>query len=303
MNYVDLLEVKEVYARGDNVTEYLRKKFNEKGNTSEIIEMAYDIQAGSYISIVESDRKKHSSFVLEIAKKLGNHIASEDSLLDVGTGELTTLSLMLNEIKTKPLQVLAFDISWSRLSKGKIFFEENTTLKNINLETFVADMKHIPLHSKCVDVVTSIHALEPNGHNLHEILSELFRVAKRKLILFEPSYELGSQEGKQRMDRLGYVKGIESAVEKLGGKVSDLVPIENSVNPHNVTACYVIEPPLNDLVHLDKPEFCVPGTNYCLDRSGEFFMSKDTGLVFPIFDGIPILRNQYGILATAKFDL
>ena len=41
-------------------------------------------------------------------------------------------------------------------------------------------------------------------------------MAKRKLILFEPSYELNSKDGQKRMDSLGYVKNIEGEVDKLG---------------------------------------------------------------------------------------
>ena len=44
---------------------------------------------------------------------------------------------------------------------------------------------------------------------LEALLRELFRVTKKKLVLFEPSYELNSEEGKVRMDRLGYIKDIE----------------------------------------------------------------------------------------------
>ena len=58
MNHIDLLESKETYASGKNITKYLRAKFGESQNTSEIIEMAYDLQAGSYIEYVNTNRDK-----------------------------------------------------------------------------------------------------------------------------------------------------------------------------------------------------------------------------------------------------
>ncbi|WP_316863014.1 class I SAM-dependent methyltransferase [uncultured Cohaesibacter sp.] len=302
MNFIDVLEARNVYERGENVTEYLRAKYGETVNNSEIIEISYDLQAGSYVEFVKSNFEKAKLYTNELAELIGKHACEGDSLLDVGTGELTTLSLILEANKFSPSQVLAFDISWSRLKKGEAFFHENNRKNDVPLQTFVSDMKEIPLHSKSVDVIISSHALEPNGDNLSQLLKELFRVAKRKLVLFEPSYELNTQEGKERMQRLGYIKGMEATAEALGGRVLDIIPIKNVSNPLNPTACYVIEPPQADgMVSKEKPTFSVPGTNFVLERKDSFFASKDTGLIFPIFENIPILKGQNGILATAHF--
>ena len=300
MEYLDLSEAKEIYKQGKNVTQYLRNKYNESENTSEIIEIAYDLQAGSYIEGVNSNFQKAEAYANELSNLLKKHLKSGDSLLDIGTGEITTLSLILNNIDIGLSNVLAFDISWSRLFKGGKFHQKNNKT-NISIEAFVADIKEIPLHGKCIDVVTSNHALEPNGRNLHILLKELFRITKRKLVLFEPSYELNSKEGKERMDRLGYIKNIEAEVEKLGGKVTDIIPICNTSNPLNPTACYVIEPASVKSVSLESPKYCVPGTDLKMENNGSFLLSKDTGLVFPVLDGIPILRTNSAILATSKF--
>ena len=166
MNYLNILQAKEVYRKGENVTQYLRDKFNETENTSEIIETAYDLQAGSYITELEVNREQAELYTYELGNILNSYLRSEDSLLDVGSGELTTLTLMLNHIEAKLSSVLAFDISWSRLRKGIDFFNEYDNESSIDVTTFVADMKEIPLHEKCIDILTSSHALEPNGKNL-----------------------------------------------------------------------------------------------------------------------------------------
>ena len=152
MNYLDIVEAKEVFRRGENVTQYLRKKFNEQENTLEIIEIAYDLQAGSYIKEVQANPTKVSLYADEIANNLQKHLCDGDTLLDVGTGELTTLTLLLNKVNTKLSEILAFDISWSRLNIGYDFFEKNRANKDHNVTTFVADIKEIPLHTKCVDL-------------------------------------------------------------------------------------------------------------------------------------------------------
>lgn len=299
MKFVDVLEAKSVYQKGENVTNYLRTKFGSEDNTSEIIEIAYDLQAGSYVENVKSNFDKADSYASELSNILNDNLESGDSMLDVGTGELTTLTIVLNKLNTELSDILAFDISWSRLSIGMKYHRENRKNK-FSLTAFVADIKAIPLHEKCVDVVTSSHALEPNGKNLETLLLELFRVTKKKLVLFEPSYELNSAEGKVRMDKLGYIKNIEGTVSKLGGKVIDVVPIKHTLNLLNPTACYIIEPPRQIAKHLEAVTFCVPGTNYELETDGQYLFSKDTGLVFPVLDNIAVLKTSSAILATSK---
>ncbi len=300
MNYLNINEAREAYKKNQNVTEFLREKFGANENTSEIIEMAYDLQAGSYIQLAYSDFEKMKFLASQISVILAQYLNPSDSLLDVGTGELTNFTLTLNNIGVELSRALAFDISWSRLSKGVAFYRENN-VSPAPLEVFVADIKAVPLASKCVDVVTSNAALEPNGRYLPVLLKELFRVAKKKLVLFEPSYELNTDEGRKRMDSLGYIKNIEQEVRKLGGIIDDVIPIEHVRNPLNPKACYVITPPECDQAWICEPLYCVPGSDFSLTNDGNFMLSKDTGLVFPILDEIPVLRESAAILATAKF--
>jgi len=300
ISYLD--KARKVYAENNNVTEFLKNELQKDYNTDEIIEIAYDLQAGNYIKNANLNRANKDLYACELADILKPYLAHQSSLLDVGTGELTTLSLILNRINNLLLNVFAFDISWSRLYKGLSFFEQNCNNKNIVLHSFVAEIKYIPLPSKSIDIVTSNHALEPNGKNLESLLREIFRVAKNKCILFEPSYELNCDEGKRRMDKLGYIKNIEGVASNLGGKVIDIKLLKNIGNILNPTACFIIEPP-QTLSSIEKKEikFTVPGTDLNLAKEEYFYKSSDTGLVFPILKNIPILKNKYGVLATALF--
>lgn len=300
MKFINLIEAKSAYQKGDNVKIYLREKFGSAINSSEIIEIVYDLQAGSYIDFANSNRNKAESHATELAEILQFHLEDGDSLLDVGTGEITILTLILNKLDINFSDILALDISWSRLSVGMKFYQENRKIK-FPIKPFVADMKEIPLHQKCVDVITSDHGLEPNGGNLEILLCELFRVAKKKLVLFEPSYEINTKKGKARMDKMGYIKDIKGKVSKLGGKLLDVISIKNIFNPLNPTACYIIEPPRQDIEHIKTIKFCVPGTSFELKLDGQYLSSRDTGLVFPIIDEIPVLKTSSAILATSKF--
>jgi len=275
MKYLNLKEAKNVYKKGKNITEYLRKELNITNNTSEILEIAYDLQAGSYIKYAKLNSKKISLYTNELSQILNKHLNNKHSLLDVGAGELTTLTFLLNQIKKKPSKVFAFDISWSRIYIGKKFFEKNIKDKKIKLSLFCADIKSIPLKSNSIDVIISNHALEPNGKYLSDLIKELFRVVKKKLILFEPSYELNSLKGKKRMDKLGYIKNIKSTVKNLGGSLVEIIPIKNISNKLNPTACYIIYPPKNfDNIKKDKFFFVLLGQIFLLKKSKIFMVLK-----------------------------
>ncbi len=118
LNHFDIVGAKRAYKEGRNVTELLRSQKNIQSNTPEIIETTYDIQAGSYIMNVQNNPIQATAYSAELAAILNDHITENDSVLDIGTGELTTLSHVVIGLRRKPKEVLAFDISWSRIYKG-----------------------------------------------------------------------------------------------------------------------------------------------------------------------------------------
>jgi ubiquinone/menaquinone biosynthesis C-methylase UbiE len=308
IKYQEFFLAKKAYATKKNITKLLRDK-NIGQNNSEIIEIVYDLQAGSYIEYAVKFYNSINSYSSQLAKILDHYLSSKKIVLDVGTGELTTLSFVIKKLINKPKNIYAFDISLSRILKGLNFAKKNMGNDFLNLTTFVGDIKEIPLQNKSVDITTSSHALEPNGGNLHLLMLEIFRVTKDKLILFEPCYEINSKKGKKRMDKLGYIKNIEGIVNELNGKVLDKIIIKNPINSLNPTVCFVISPPppkstnVMELKNLNKKNiFTVPGTNFNINKKENFYYSNDTGLCFPIIKSIPILKSNIAILASCLQD-
>jgi ubiquinone/menaquinone biosynthesis C-methylase UbiE len=306
LKYFDMLSAKKAYANGENITALLRRQKHVEANTSEIIEVAYDLQAGTYVEHVEHNITQATLYAAELAAIVARFMTENDTLLDVGTGEMTTLSLLAGCLAQKPRRIYAFDISWSRLYKGMAFAQRHMGAAYKQLVPFVADIREIPLLDKSVSITTSSHALEPNGGALSELMSELFRVTVEKLVLFEPCYEINSEEGQQRMDRLGYIKDIDGVVEKLGGTVVEKIRIKNISNPLNPTVCFVITPPKKqgeEVTNERKPAiFSVPGTDYPLRKVDEFYFSDETGLCFPVLKTIPVLKSNTAILASSLLD-
>jgi hypothetical protein len=304
LEHFDIIAAKKEYVKGSNVTEFLRKQKNSSFNTSEIIETAYDLQAGTYIDAVEKNPKQATLYTTELAEILNQYIKPTDALLDIGTGELTTLSSIISKLKQKPYDIYAFDISWSRIYKG-IRFAHNKLGDDFHLLTpFVGDIGSIPFLDKSVSITISSHALEPNGGKLKELMGEIFRVTVDKLILFEPCYEINSKEGKERMDKLGYIKELDKTAAELGGKIIEKVLIQNVSNPLNPTVCFVIELPStnNKRQYTANNIFSVPGTNMPLKKEDGFYYSVDTGFCFPVLKDIPILKSNSAILATSLLD-
>jgi SAM-dependent methyltransferase len=293
-------EAREVYARGENVTQHLQRQLNVDRNTPEIIEIAYDIQAGSYTNFADRNPDTLRNFTNEAAKILKRYFSDADSILDVGCGELTTFSHLVNNLGVTPAALFAFDLSWSRICVGRHYASSRLNrLAFDRLSLFTAEISEIPLLSKSVDVVVSSHALEPNGGREKELLAEVLRVARRYAVLFEPSYELNSSEGRARMDSLGYIRGLESAAQSLGATVEDVIPLQNVSNKLNPTVAFIIKPAGEASAFEPGHRFADPGGNSPLQQYDTFFFSPERGVSYPIIDGIPILRSSAAVLTSA----
>ncbi len=289
---IDLSKIKNIYNSGGNVMEALRKEFKTSVNTSEIIEISYDMQSGSYIKELND---KTSVYFKECASVLSKYFGNAKSVVDAGAGELTTTAGIIQELNFTG-KLLVFDISWSRLLVGKRYFEEVTKRK---LDYFVADLKRIPLLDKSIDVLYTNHALEPNHGSEDLLLKELNRVTRQKIVLFEPYYEAASETIKERMNNHGYVRNLEDSIKKAGCVLEDIIKLEHSMNLLNPTYAFVIRPSGSngENLHEDNP-FACPYSLTELTRRDSCFYSVKSLMAYPIIEGIPLLRVQNGIVAS-----
>lgn len=289
-------ELRQAYSRGGNITHILMTSHPDL-DRSEIIEIAYDIQSGSYTrgAIDNPERlKKYAHEIHEIGKQ---YLAEHDVILDCGAGELTTLSALSHHLPAQS-QLLACDISLSRLRVGRRFAERvmgGDLARDLTL--FVADMARLPLPDSSVDVVLTVHALEPNHGREHKLLRELLRIARRQLLLFEPSWENADEVVRARMEQHGYVRDLPQHIQAAGGRLVSVEPLPNPLNPLNPTYCYVVEP-------IDKesqPSFAdqafqCPRSSYPLQKQQSYWWSQDGGWAYPEIDGIACLREKHGVL-------
>jgi len=303
MRDVNLKYLRELLEKDVNITEYLKRKQGVDFNTSKIIEIAYDLQSGSYIEFSENNKLYMESYAEWAAHIIGQYAGRDNkTILDAGTGEITTFSYVLTALNNKNIEMVpyCFDISWSRLYAGKQWIQKKFP-KHYAAHAFCSNLLSIPLHSDSIDVVTTFHALEPNGGKEEEIFKELLRISKKCLILFEPSYENNSIEGKKRMERLGYVKGLPELINTSEAKLIDVIPFNNPLNDLNPTHAYIIQTMKKQSIDKNfEVHYTIPGTDLTLEFQKDSYYSRDQGISYPIISGIPILKNELAILSTYK---
>jgi hypothetical protein len=222
-NLFSIKDLRQAYARNENITKLLSGQ--EGLSREEVIEIAYDIQSGSYTELAMSNPEVLQLYAKEIHELSRKFIADQDVILDCGAGELTTLSA-LSQYLSEHNRLLACDISLSRLHVGRRFAERAMKRELAqNLKSFVADMGCIPLADNSVDVLFTSHALEPNHGREAKLLSELLRIARRHLILFEPSWENATELVRIRMDEHGYVRELPRHIADAGGRLVSTEPL------------------------------------------------------------------------------
>lgn len=297
LHYIDIKEAYDAYERGENIMLFLKERYSDSVNLSDIVEIAYDLQAGTYIDYVLKNMDQAKAYWLEIADIVTRNVSEFSSLLDVGAGELTTLCGLIDSLAKKPKTVYAFDISWSRLAKGLDYLQKRYPAQHKSLNAFSADIASIPLPTSSIDLVVSSHALEPNRAQQDVLLAELLRVAKSRLMLFEPCYEINSKEGKARMDLHGYIRNFDNSIQNAGASLVDRIAIRNVANPLNPTACYIIDIDKENI--FNTPRYTLPGTDNPLREVNGWLISDEAGMSFPVLEGIPCLRVKNGVISSA----
>lgn len=289
---------RQAYRNGSNITQALREHLETTENTKEIIEIAYDLQAGSYTAFATENRDYVLNYTRQIANVLEKFCEQDCSILDVGCGEATNLTEMLNQCATAFSEVYGCDISWSRLRAARDYISKRLLPSQPSPSLFASDIAALPLCDKSIDYVVSNHALEPNHGREYELLTEIFRVARKRAILFEPDYENADESSQSRMNSLGYIRNLREIARSLGASLIHDEPLALVDNEKNPTNCFIFEPPLGGKT--SPTLFTDPGTDQPLENLGQGFWSPATGLTYPVIDDIPILSVNSATLTSLR---
>lgn len=295
MKLSDLIaDLRAHFAAGGNATQRARELRSSPDNEAFGILVAYDLQAGSYVGLTRASPAVHDQWCEQVTDCIRPFARENMSLLEVGCGECTTLQGVLSRLARYRPRAFAFDISWSRLASGKSWLAEH----GIAAQLFVAELEHIPLADNSIDIVYSSHSLEPNGGREEFILAECLRVARRAVVLIEPMYELGSELQQQRMREHRYVRNLRQSAESLPCTITDHRLLPYVTNPLNPTGLLVLEKATEPASLGSSPKWRCPLSDTPL-MSGDAFWAPDVGLVYPLLRGIPLLRREHAVIASA----
>jgi hypothetical protein len=292
----DMVELKRLYRDGKNLMKHLRESSGSAINTPEAILAAYDLQSGSYISsLLDSEHgRKHAAYAREISEILAQ--LGPKRMLESGMGEATTLCGVLRGLLNagkNPESVAGIDLAWSRVNCARRYLRDQG-LGEILIA--VGDMIQAPYVDGAFDLVYTAHAIEPNYGREGAILRELARISHRWVVLFEPSYELGGDATRSRIEEHGYCRGLPELACELGLEVRTHRLLRNSVRPDNATAVLILEKREN--VKLGQGLFGCPCCHARLEATKGHWFCGSCSLVYPTLDGIPCLLAEKGILAT-----
>lgn len=288
-------ELKSAYQQGQNLMKMLRQEAGAQGNDEKMIELSYDLQAGSYVGALADPtllarKREYCSHVAALLDSLG----PIRSILDAGMGEGNMLWLTLSQMAQPPAQIHGFDLCWSRMAVASQWLEKQEPSFDIQIST--GSLTEIPYMDSSVDVVWTNHSIEPNHGREAAILSELYRVCSRYVVMLEPAYELGSDEARKRMDEHGYCRNLAGIARDLGFRVMRHEIFEGNRNPLNPTALLILSK--DETAAPVTPRRCCPVYKTELTPMRDCWYSKESMRAYPILGGIPCLRSSQSIVAS-----
>lgn len=287
--------MRAAYARGENVMAWARDNCTKDDRTVSAL-IAYDLQAGTYVQNARNDPAYIDSWSAQMAGLLDPYLAEGDRIMEAGVGEATTLAGLMKAITAQGISAYGFDLSWSRISVAQKWMDENS----VKARLFVGDLFSIPVADGSIDVVYTSHSLEPNLGKEEIAIKELLRVARKAVVLVEPCYELAPKEGRQRMRKHGYVRGLKEAAESLGANVADYRLLDVCdrplLNPSGVIT--LVKSGLSNGRNTERTDIWkCPLTGSPLIEKEDYFYADTAGIAYPVLQSVPLLRPEHAVIA------
>lgn len=288
--------MRKAFASGKNAMQYAREHIQLDQNVISATLIAYDLQAGNYSDAVRANLPCRQRWNEQLAALLEPLLPAGGSLLEVGCGEANTLCGILAQLTKLEPHGYGCDISWSRIKEGNAWLNEY----HQQAQLFVGDLFHIPFADNSIDVVYSSHSLEPNGGQEEQAIKECLRVARHAVVLVEPLYELANETAQQRMAQHGYVRDLRQTAEQAGAEIIDYRLLDFIINPLNPSGVLALrKKPSDEGTAPHSTLWRCPLTGAALTAGDEAYFAKEVGIAYPVLQGIPLLRREHAVVASA----
>jgi hypothetical protein len=145
-----IVGMRDAYKRGENAMAYARALSLGEANSVVSTLIAYDLQAGSYVTEARSKPDYIKDWCNQLAGLLQPFVDSGDTILEVGVGEATTLAGVIKSIANSSIDPMGFDVSWSRIKVANDWLTESS----VRARLFTGDLFNIPLADDSIDIIT-----------------------------------------------------------------------------------------------------------------------------------------------------
>ncbi len=211
------------------------------------------------------------------------------SVLEVGGGELTWVSVMAEALGGDS-DFYSVDLSFARCLQASRLAVD----LDFGVSVAKANAAQLPFADSSIDLVYSHHALEQMPSIYKDVLDEMFRVARKRVIILEPSYELGDLRTKLKIRCKNYVIGIDPYLEKRyrGQITKGILPTQG--NPASLTAYHLVDLDTEAERSAVDPYACPVCHEPLLDKSG-FDYCRTCKLAFNRIEQVRNLDPAYAV--------
>jgi hypothetical protein len=277
----------EVYKKGGNIVQALLKA---GANKSDSIEIAYELQAGSYTSnFYKSEFGTIRNKVLHTIIKKYCSLSEVSSVGVFGVGEAVNWIGFDGYID----DFYGIELSYSRLMCAD---NNLSKLEGVGAYTLIkGDASETIFNENSFDISITLHSIEPNGNEQGaKMLQNVVNSSSKYILLFEPDYLTAPESMKKRMEANDYVCNISDELKKIESiKIIDKFNLDVHANSDNITTCWVIEK-INKNNSKKKKMIC-PFSHDELTDYANIKYSQASGLAYPVINNFVFLNKDDAI--------
>lgn len=278
----------EVYKKGENIVQALLEAGASK---SDSIEIAYELQAGSYTSDFyrSKSRKMRRNKTLHAIIKKYCSLSEVSSIGVFGVGEAVNWIEFDGYID----DFYGVELSYSRL----VYADNNLSkLEGVGAYTLIkGDASEVIFNENSFDISMTLHSIEPNGNEQGaKMLRNVVSSSSKYILLFEPDYSTAPESMKKRMRENDYVCNISDEIKKIESiKIIDKYNLDVVENSDNLTTCWVIEK-INKSSSKKKKMICPFSHDELIDYENIKY-SQASGLAYPVINNFIFLNKDDAI--------
>lgn len=302
------MNTRELYNKNVNIMKYFREKNDTQENSMDAVLLAYDYQAGTYTKNYlygtekneyllngESVRLYPRDYTRIAAQCIAEELNKLDfkSLMEVGVGEATTICDVMKNLKDGPKEAYGLELSLSRLLWAKKFAQK----KQEEINFLLGNMFELPFPNDAIDVVFTYYCIDSHRGKEKQAIEEMLRVCRKYLILIEPSYELGNEQTKKRIDEMCYIKNICMTLDGINNISIVEHRLFNVFTPNNNSAITIIEKQHQATENLNDKYVCPACKSKLVFYKNNYFCNECLS-VYPVIDGVPLLLKENRILCS-----